>query len=198
METTDPRVTAARKLVTLAEELRTGKSFRITRLTVLRRLCAEWESAAPFACYLADLSHDHFRTAPPPLLDPNVSKRSGNRIANVVSCIYGYMGAPTRDADLALRAARGKLQSAQSEARDTRWQPYAPSTAVRGWRWRMRSTASSTRETPPRGDTGWAAPTRSGMTRATGLDWCRNPHLSCGRLPGSGSQRPVERPLPSD
>src|SRR3982751_4045698 len=65
--------------------------------------------------------------------------------------------------------------------------PYAPSTAVMRWWWRMRSTASSTREIPPRGDTGWAAVTRSGTTRATGLDWCRNPHLSCGRLPSSGS-----------
>ena len=31
------------------------------------------------------------------------------------------MAAPTRDADLALRAARRELRSAQSETRDTRW-----------------------------------------------------------------------------
>ena len=64
METTDPRVTVARKLAALAEELRAGKSFRITRLTVLKRLCADGESAARFACYLADRSQNHFRAAP--------------------------------------------------------------------------------------------------------------------------------------
>jgi hypothetical protein len=121
MKNTDPRVTAARKLVTLAEELRTGKSFSITRLTVLKRLCAQWESAAPFACYLADLSQNRFRTAPPSLLDAERLEAFRSRIATAVSCIHDYMGAPTRDADLALRAARRELQSAQSETRDTRW-----------------------------------------------------------------------------
>ena len=121
MTTTNPRVTAARKLATLAEELRTGKSFRVTRLTVLKRLCAEWESAAPFACYLADLSQQHFRTAPPSLLDAERLAAFRTRIATAVSCIHDYMDAPTRDADLALRVARRELESAQSETRDTRW-----------------------------------------------------------------------------
>jgi hypothetical protein len=121
VESTDPRVTAARKLATLAEELRAGKSFRITRLTVLKRLCAEWESAAPFACCLADLSQIQFRTAPPSLLDADRVEAFGSLIANAVSCIHGYLAAPTRDADLALRAARRELQSAQNETRDTGW-----------------------------------------------------------------------------
>jgi hypothetical protein len=121
MKNTDPRVTAARKLAALAEELRAGKSFRVTRLTVLKRLCAEWERAAPFACYLADLSQKRFRTAPPSLLDADRVEAFRSRIATAVSHIHGYMAAPTRDADLALRAARRELHSAQSETRDTRW-----------------------------------------------------------------------------
>jgi len=121
MKNADPRVSAARKLATLAEELRAGKSFRVTRLTVLKRLCAEWESAAPFACYLADLSQSHFLTAPSPLLDAERLDAFRHRIATAVACIHGYMAAPTRDADLALRAARRELESAQSETRDTRW-----------------------------------------------------------------------------
>jgi len=121
MKDTDARVTAARKLATLADELRAGKSFRVSRLTVLKRLCAEWESAAPFACYLADLSQDHFRATPPSLLDAGRVRAFGSLIANAVACIHGYLAAPTRDADLALRAARRELQSAQSETRDTRW-----------------------------------------------------------------------------
>jgi hypothetical protein len=38
-----------------------------------------------------------------------------------MACIHGYMAAPIRDAELALRAARRELESAQSETRDTRW-----------------------------------------------------------------------------
>ena len=120
MSSTDPRVTAL-KLATLAEELRTGKSFRITRLTVLKRLCADRESAARFACYLADLSLDRFQTAPPSHLDAGHVDAFRNLIANAVACIHGFVAAPTREAELALRAARRELASAQSETRDTRW-----------------------------------------------------------------------------
>lgn len=121
MKSTDHRLTAARKLATLAEELRMGKSFRITRLTVLKRLCAEWESAAPFGCFLAGLSQDHFRTTPPSLLDAERIQAFRQRIDTAVACIHGYMAAPTRDAELALRDARRELESAQSDTRDMRW-----------------------------------------------------------------------------
>lgn len=117
----DPQATAARKLAMLAEELRTGKSFRITRLTVLKRLCAEWESAAPFACFLASLSRERFRTEPPSHLDAERRQMFGKRIDTAVACIHAYMAAPTRDAELALRAARRDLESAQSDTRDTKW-----------------------------------------------------------------------------
>jgi hypothetical protein len=117
----DSRVAAARKLSTWANELERGASFPITRLTVLKRLCAEWENTAPFACYLADLSQDHFRTAPPARLDAERVREFSTRIGTAMDCIHGYMAAPTPDAGLALRAARRELESAQSETRDTRW-----------------------------------------------------------------------------
>jgi hypothetical protein len=121
VKNTDPHVTAARKLVALADELARGTSFPITRLTVLKRLCAEWENAAPFACCLADLSRSHFRTAPPSLLDAERVEAFRERIDTTIACIHSYLAAPTRDAELALRAARRELQSAQSETRDTQW-----------------------------------------------------------------------------
>jgi hypothetical protein len=117
----DPRVSAARRLAALADELRMGASFPITRLTVLKRLCAEWQDAAAFARYLAELSQSHFRTAPPSLLDFERLEAFGNRIDAALVCIHRYLDAPTRDAELALWAARRELRSAQSETRDTRW-----------------------------------------------------------------------------
>jgi hypothetical protein len=121
MKNADPRVAAARKLAILAEELARGASFPITRLTVLKRLCAEWENAARFACYLADLSRDHFRTAPPARLDAGRAEAFTERIDDVIAGIHAYMATPTREADLALRAARRELAELQSEYRDTRW-----------------------------------------------------------------------------
>lgn len=121
MKGINPRVTAARKLATLAAELARGASFPITRLTVLKRLCADAENAAAFACYLADLSQNHFRTAPPSLLDAERVEAFRDRIDTTVECIHSYMAAPTRDAELALWAARRELASAQDETRDTQW-----------------------------------------------------------------------------
>jgi hypothetical protein len=117
----DPRATTARKLAILADELERGTSFPITRLTVLKRLCAEWETAAPFACHLADLSRDRFRANPPSRLDPERREVFRERIDATIARIHAYMAAATRDADLALRAALRELASAQDETRDTRW-----------------------------------------------------------------------------
>lgn len=121
MKNTDPRAAAARKLATLADELARGASFPITRLTVLKRLCAEPENAAPFACYLADLSRNHFRTAPPARLDAGQAKAFAERIGDVIAALLAFMATPTREADLALRAARRELEALQSEYRDTQW-----------------------------------------------------------------------------
>jgi hypothetical protein len=121
VKNTDPHATAARKLAALADELRRGTSFPITRLTVLKRLCAEWENAAPFACYLADLSRSQVGTAPPSHLDVERVEAFRDSIDTTVACIHSYLAAPTRDAELALRAARRELQYAQNETRDTRW-----------------------------------------------------------------------------
>ena len=117
----DPRVAAARKLATLADELARGASFPITRLTVLKRLCADQENAASFARYLAELSRNHFHRDPPSLLDAARVEAFSDRIDTTVACIHSYTAAPTRDAELALTAARRELQSAQNETRDTQW-----------------------------------------------------------------------------
>jgi hypothetical protein len=118
---TGPRMTAARKLATLADQLQAGASFPITRLTMLKRLCAEWENAAPFARYLAELSRGHFRTAPPARLDAERMQGFGTRMDAAMEGIHSYLAEPTRETELVLWAARRELESAQSETRDTQW-----------------------------------------------------------------------------
>ncbi|HEX6369184.1 MAG TPA: hypothetical protein VF006_09645 [Longimicrobium sp.] len=118
---TGPGMATARKLATLADQLQAGASFPITRLTVLKRLCAEREHAASFACYLADLSRSRFLTAPPTQVDAERVQEFRTRIDAAMEGIHLYLAEPARDAELALRAARRELESTQSETRDTRW-----------------------------------------------------------------------------
>lgn len=116
MKNVDPRDAVSRKLAALADALAQGASFPITRLTVLKRLCATWESAVPFACYLAEQSRDRLRMAP-----PSLPGEFGARMDATIACIHAFLAMRTRDAELALRAARRELASAQNETRDTRW-----------------------------------------------------------------------------
>jgi hypothetical protein len=56
MEQQQASRTIVRKIQTLAEiaaELRQGKSFKVTRLTLLKNLCDRPEDAAKFAVHLA-------------------------------------------------------------------------------------------------------------------------------------------------
>ena len=43
-------------LVQIAAELRQGKDFKITRLTLLKSLCSDPETAAKFALHIAQLT----------------------------------------------------------------------------------------------------------------------------------------------
>jgi hypothetical protein len=115
------RMTAARKLATLADQLRNGASFPITRLTVLKRLCAEREDAAAFARYLAELAQIRFRQAPPARLAPDRVREFGTLMDATVGCMDRYAAARTRDLELELRAALRELASAQSETRNMHW-----------------------------------------------------------------------------
>jgi hypothetical protein len=117
----DARLTTARKLATLADELRNGASFPITRLTVLKRLCAQWENAVAFARYLAEIAQSRFRQAPPARLEPGRVREFGTLMGTTVDCMDRYVAARTRDVELELRAALRELASAQSQTRDTRW-----------------------------------------------------------------------------
>ncbi|WP_420130484.1 hypothetical protein [Longimicrobium sp.] len=117
----DVRITTARKLVILADELRNGRSFPITRLTVLKRLCADPRDAAVFARYLAELAQSRFRQAPPARLDTDRVREFGVLMGITVDCMGRYVATPARDAELELRAALRALAAAQSKTRDTRW-----------------------------------------------------------------------------
>lgn len=58
--------TRVRKLAQMAAEFRQGKSFNITRLTTVKRLCADPTAAARFAFYLAERTCERMLEDTPP------------------------------------------------------------------------------------------------------------------------------------
>ncbi|HEX8693785.1 MAG TPA: hypothetical protein VF746_15290 [Longimicrobium sp.] len=117
----DARATAAHKLARMAEELRQGASFPITRLTTLKRLCAEPADAARFALHLAQLAQRSFEEAPPEHLAPERRETFGRLIAEGVDCLRRHLVEPTPETERELRAVRSALEQAQSQYKNTQW-----------------------------------------------------------------------------
>jgi hypothetical protein len=55
-----------RKMAKIPDDLRAGKHFAITRLTVIKNLCREWEEAAHFAVYIAQRARERIEEETPP------------------------------------------------------------------------------------------------------------------------------------
>lgn len=53
-----PLTARVHKLAQMAADLRQGASFNITRLTTVKRLCADSAAAARFALYLAERTRE--------------------------------------------------------------------------------------------------------------------------------------------
>lgn len=117
----DARATTAHRLAQIAEELRQGASFPITRLTVLKRLCAEPAAAGRFALHLAELAQRSFREAPPEHLDSGRRETFGRLIDEGVNCLRRHLAEPTPETGRELRAARSALEQAQSQYKNTQW-----------------------------------------------------------------------------
>lgn len=100
---------AAAKLTKLAEELRNGGNFPITRLTVLKRCCTDPTVAAGFALHLISRAKD---TAP---------RRFQPLIANAARELRKYRKDPTGARATATLSALHALEQAQPERRRTRW-----------------------------------------------------------------------------
>ena len=72
-------VKKVKKLSEIAEELRQGKDFPVTRLTTIKSLCGEPEAAAAFALFLAQRiqKQDATRAEPRTLSGTRGSSRQG-------------------------------------------------------------------------------------------------------------------------
>jgi hypothetical protein len=112
----DPVASRISKLVEIAQELREGKSFKITRLTRIKSLCEDPQAAAQFAIYMARLTWDEMKEAECPInLEPEEWAEHKELVSEALSQMEGYMESPTSEETSALREFLPKLDQVQDE-----------------------------------------------------------------------------------
>ena len=112
----DPVASRIRKLVEIAQELREGKRFEITRLTRLKALCEDPQATAKFAIYMARLTWDKMEDAECPTnLDPEEWAEHKELVSEALSKMESYMGSPDSDRRSPLWDIFPKLQQVQGQ-----------------------------------------------------------------------------------
>lgn len=120
----DALASRVQKLDQLAAELRQGACFNITRLTLVKRLCAEPAAAARFALYLAGLTRARMlQEARPSHLGAERWEDFKALVSTGVEAMPHYLDEPTPAALSALRAAHAALEAAQNQYQHQAWGP---------------------------------------------------------------------------
>ena len=120
----DALASRVQKLDQLAAELRQGACFNITRLTLVKRLCAEPAVAARFAFYLAGLTRARMlQEARPAHLGAERWEDFKALVSTGVEAMQHYLDEPTPAALSALRAAHAALAASQNQYEHQAWGP---------------------------------------------------------------------------
>jgi len=118
----NPLAANVRKLARIAIELQQGESFSITRLTTLKRLCADSDAAARFALHLAERTHERMQQSPPPShLTLERWESFKQQVAVGVECLFRHVSRPTPETLSALQAAWSALKASQNQYRKQAW-----------------------------------------------------------------------------
>lgn len=119
-----PLAANVRQLARIAVELQQGKSFSITRLTMLKRLCADSAAAARFALQLAERTHERMQQSTlPSHLTAERWESFKQQVAAGVECLSRHLNQPTPETLSALQAARSALKASQNQYRKQAWGP---------------------------------------------------------------------------
>lgn len=113
-----PETAGARisKIVEIAQELRNGKTFEITRLTRIKALCEDSNAAAQFAIYMARLTKKEMETAiRPSLLDSVEWEQHKELVSETVSQMESYLESPTPEKASLLRDLLPQLERVQGQ-----------------------------------------------------------------------------------
>lgn len=125
MKTSAPKTAAKiRTLAQIAEELRGGAVFSITRLTTVKSLCENPEAATQFGVHLATLTQARMSRRPcPDHLDSTKWTRFQELAADAIRQMETYLAEQTLDKAVSLRHLLLALIGAQNHYRNLEWGP---------------------------------------------------------------------------
>ncbi len=111
----DPQIVKkVKKLSKIAEELRQGKDFPVTRLTTIKSLCGEPEAAAAFALFLAQRIHSKVREEQSP-------ERYRELVDRAVKELKPHLTDPTEERKGRLSSLCREMEAEQNEYRRIGW-----------------------------------------------------------------------------
>jgi hypothetical protein len=103
-----------KKLSKIAEELRQGKVFHVTRLATIKGLCGEPEAATAFALFLAQKTQKKMRQKKYP-------QQFRELVDRVIKELTPYLADPTEEGKARLASLCREMASAQNEYKKIGW-----------------------------------------------------------------------------
>jgi hypothetical protein len=107
-------INKVKKLSEIAEALRRGKRFPITRLTTIKSLCGEPKAAAAFALFLAQRIQSKMRQGKYP-------KKHRDFVNRAVKELKPYLADPTEERKARLYSLCSEMESEQKEYKRVGW-----------------------------------------------------------------------------
>ena len=108
-------------LTEIAADLRQGKDFNITRLTMLKSLCSDSDAVAQFALYVAKKTQQGMK---PPGRSPSETRQRYQRLAGkAVRGMTSYLKKPTGEAEESLDNLLSEIRSVQDRYERQQWGP---------------------------------------------------------------------------
>ena len=108
-------------LAKIAADLRQGKDYNITRLTLIKSLCSDPDAAAKFALHIAKLAQRQFKARRPGNTKPTKRQQYGRLIAAAIPAMTGYLKSPTETAKSKLWELYEQAKEAQNKVEHQQW-----------------------------------------------------------------------------
>ena len=110
------------KFSEIAEGLRNGQSFNITRLTTLKSLCKDSTAAGQFALFLSNLTLLHMQQRETPThLDDETWQQYLELLRKAIPPMEEYLNNPTQDNKKHLWDVYSELNNSQNEYKNVKW-----------------------------------------------------------------------------
>jgi hypothetical protein len=110
-----------RTLAEIADDLRQGKTHKITRLTMLKGLCSDPDAAAQFALYLAKNAQQAMKQ--PGSSESQSQQQYQRLVGSAVRRMAKHIKVGTKETESSLDEVHSEIRSVQDQYEQQRWGP---------------------------------------------------------------------------